>query len=42
MEKVIVAFENVTNCQRICDMLESGSVARTIPVYSEGEFKRLI
>lgn len=42
MEKVIVAFENVTNCQRICDMLESGSVARTIPVYSVGEVKRLI
>lgn len=42
MEKVIVAFENVANCQRICDMLESGSVARTTPVHSAGEVKRLI
>ena len=42
MEKVIVAFENVANCQRICDMLESGSVARTTTVHSAGEVKRLI
>lgn len=42
MEKVVVAFENIANCQRICHMLESGSVARAIPVHSAGEVKRLV
>lgn len=42
MEKVIVAFENIANCQRICDMLESGGIARCIPVHSAGEVKRLV
>lgn len=42
MEKVVVAFENAANCRRICDMLESGGVARTIPVHSAGEVRRII
>lgn len=42
MEKVVVAFENLANCRRICDMLESGRVASCIPVGSAGEVKRLV
>lgn len=42
MEKVVVAFENTANCQRICEMLETGGVARGIPAYSAGEVKRIV
>ena len=42
MEKVVVAFENAANCKRICEMLESGGAARTIPVHSAGEVRRVI
>ena len=42
VEKVVVAFENGANCKRICDMLESGGVARTIPAHSAGEVRRIV
>ena len=42
MEKIIVAFESEKSCERICDILEGGSVAVCCKARSGGEVKRLV
>ena len=42
MEKIIVAFESEKSCERICDILEGGSVAVCCKAKSGGEVKRLV
>ena len=42
MEKVVVAFENQANCQRICTTLESCGGIACIPCRSAGEVRRLL
>ena len=42
MEKVIVAFENPSVRESVCEMLESGGVARSVPCQSASEVRRLV
>ena len=42
MEKVIVAFENPNVRESVCEMLESGGVARSVPCQSASEVRRLV
>ena len=42
MERIVVAFENEANCQRIRAVLESGGAFSCICCHSAGEVKRLL
>lgn len=42
MEKIIVAFESPSVRAHICEMLESGGVARCVPCQSASEVRRLV
>lgn len=42
MEKVIVAFENPSIRESVCEILENGGVARCVPCQSASEVRRLV
>jgi len=42
VEKVVVAFENESNCRRVCTALESSGSFSCIPCHSAGEVRRLL